>query len=283
MAWPPDWPNAEMSRMVETRSYRWHVQQAGQGPDVLLLHGAGAATHSWRGMLPRLAGRARVCAMDLPGHGFTQTRVRGRVGLRPMAEDVTQLLSTLGMTPALVIGHSAGCALALEMARAQGLQSRLLGLNPALAPFEGIAGWLFPSLARVLALNPLTAPFVARTTSAAAVARLIDSTGSRIDAEGMRCYLTLMRRASHIEGTLRMMSAWNLGPLLEALPDIAMPCRMMTGARDSTVPPATTRRAIESLPAATLESVAGLGHLMHEEDPARFSEIALTMLGGAGD
>ena len=49
------WPNAAHSRFVETQAHRWHIQRAGKGPGALLLHGAGASTHSWRGMFPLLA------------------------------------------------------------------------------------------------------------------------------------------------------------------------------------------------------------------------------------
>jgi magnesium chelatase accessory protein len=50
-----DWPNREASRFVTTRRLRWHVQVAGQGPVLLLVHGTGAANHSWRDLLPPLA------------------------------------------------------------------------------------------------------------------------------------------------------------------------------------------------------------------------------------
>ena len=50
-----DWPNREASRFLRAEGIEWHVQIAGSGPDLLLLHGAGAATHSWAGLLARLA------------------------------------------------------------------------------------------------------------------------------------------------------------------------------------------------------------------------------------
>ena len=50
-----NWPNREHSRFVELGGIKWHVQVAGRGPVILLLHGTGAATHSWRDVLPLLA------------------------------------------------------------------------------------------------------------------------------------------------------------------------------------------------------------------------------------
>ena len=76
-----DWPNRTYSRFVQAARLRWHVQLMGDGPALLLLHGTGAATHSWRALAPLLAERFTVVAPDLPGHGFTQ----GRPAAGPLA------------------------------------------------------------------------------------------------------------------------------------------------------------------------------------------------------
>ena len=70
MRFPQDlagWPHAEHSRLIHVKPHRWHVQIMGQGPDLLFLHGAGGATHSWRDVLPLLAPHYRCIAVDLPG------------------------------------------------------------------------------------------------------------------------------------------------------------------------------------------------------------------------
>ena len=63
------WPHAEISRFHQVGGLRWHVQQMGEGPPILLIHGTGASTHSWRDLAPLLAERFTVIAADLPGHG----------------------------------------------------------------------------------------------------------------------------------------------------------------------------------------------------------------------
>ena len=54
-----DWPHRAASRFVDAAGLRWHLQEFGapQAPGLLLLHGTGAATHSWRGLAPLLAER----------------------------------------------------------------------------------------------------------------------------------------------------------------------------------------------------------------------------------
>ena len=67
-----DWPNRAASRTVRAAGLNWHVQVMGSGPVLLLAHGTGAATHSWRGLAPLLAQHFTVVAPDLPGHGYTE-------------------------------------------------------------------------------------------------------------------------------------------------------------------------------------------------------------------
>ena len=77
-----DWPHHQHSRFVSSGGRRWHVQQwpapSAHAPQLLLLHGTGASTHSWRDLVPLLARHAGVVALDLPGHGFTDGGARRR-------------------------------------------------------------------------------------------------------------------------------------------------------------------------------------------------------------
>ena len=273
------WPHAEQSRFVSTRAHNWHVQQAGSGPSILLLHGAGGASHSWRGIFGPLSERAQVLNLDLPGHGFTRRKANSRTRLTDMAEDVQALLDTLSFEPQIIVGHSAGAAIAMQMALNGSSAKTILALNPALMPFRGLAGLLFPPLAKLLALNPFAAPFFARTAAnGKAVRNLIDSTGSTLDAEGLALYRMLIGDAAHVDGALRMMARWNLEPLLEALPLIDLPVTIAVGHNDKTVPPETTRTQVPRLANATLIEVPDLGHLMHEEAPERFVDMVFDTL-----
>ena len=151
-----DWPNREASRFVEAAGIRWHVQEMGSGPLLLLLHGTGAATHSWRGVIPLLTPHFRLLAIDLPGHGFTQKPPQRLYTLPGMAAGICELLHAMGETPEMVAGHSAGAAVMLRMALDCKIAPKgLVSLNGALKPYGGDAArWLSP-VAKVLFLNPL--------------------------------------------------------------------------------------------------------------------------------
>jgi magnesium chelatase accessory protein len=264
------WPNAGASRFVQARPHRWHVQDLGppDAPALLLLHGAGGATHSWRDLAPLLARDWRVIAPDLPGHGFTRLGAMQRSSLPLMAEDMATLLARIDVRPLALVGHSAGGALALQMARRMDPPpAAVVGLNPALDSFEGVAGWLFPVMARALALNPFVAPAFARMASHRSVRALVDGTGSRLDDAGIALYRDCIADADHVEGTLKMMAQWRLDGLQAALPGIDLPVLFLVGAGDRAVPPETAARAAARLPNAEVERLAGLGHLAHEEAP----------------
>lgn len=139
-----DWPNRASSEFVSAGGLRWHVQRMGQGPVLLMLHGTGAATHSWRDFAPILAEHFTLIAPDLPGHGFTSAPPYERMSLPGMAGLIGSLVETLGVQPDLVLGHSAGAAILIR-ARLEGriAPRGLISLNGALLPWRGLPGRLF--------------------------------------------------------------------------------------------------------------------------------------------
>ncbi len=105
----PTWPNREASRFVRTRATRWHVQVTGKGPDLLLLHGTGASTHSWAPIVPYLAEHFRLVMVDLPAHGFTAPLPGGSMKLERLVEALHQLLDALEYHAALHHRSFGGC------------------------------------------------------------------------------------------------------------------------------------------------------------------------------
>lgn len=270
----PSWPNAQSSRRIRHRPHDWHVQDTGDGPDMLLLHGAGASTHSWRALLPVLAQTHRVIALDLPGHGFTRVGTKSRLGLETVADDIAALCRAQGWRPGVVVGHSAGAAVALALSQKLDPRPRVVTLNAALDRFDGVAGWLFPAFAKMLALNPFTSvAFTLGGGSAVRARAIISSTGSRLSEEGYGYYARLLSDRAHVDGTLQMMARWNTDALYDRLHEIETPCLMITGARDAAVPPRVSATAATRLPKAMLEELEGLGHLAHEEAPELVSQL----------
>lgn len=296
-----DWPHRELSRFKEAAGLRWHMQYwqadanasgAAGRPLILLLHGTGASTHSWRDLAPLLAAHANVVAIDLPGHAFTSMPAGGAnsdlLSLPGMASAVTKLLQALDLQPQLIVGHSAGAAVGVRMALERQSAPKhvgrtelkaVVGLNAALLPLRGLAGQLFSPVAKLMASTSLVPRyFASRAGDAKILQRLIDSTGSKLDAEGMRCYARLVSSPGHAAGALGMMANWDLDALAYSLPRLKTPLHLAVGTRDGTVPPAQAERVIARLPAGlphSLLKLEGLGHLAHEEQPGVVAEWVL--------
>jgi magnesium chelatase accessory protein len=268
------WPNRAASRLVACRPHRWHVQEMGTGPSLLLLHGAGGTTHSWRDVMPLLAERFHVVALDLPGQGFTRMGTRQRSGLAPCATDIAALAAQEGWRFDVLIGHSAGAALALQLARVlDPPPAAVIGLNAALEKFPGPAEWAFPMLAKLLSMNPLVSTLFASTVATkSSVRALIDSTGSKLDDAGLALYRTAISDRDHVDATLNMMAQWDLDKLRAQLPDLDVPCLLLAADNDRAVPPDTSDRAAGLLPQARAVRLPGLGHLAHEEAPVMVVE-----------
>ena len=267
------WPHAEHSGFVTVRPHVWHVQEMGQGDTILLLHGASGSTHSWRDVMTDLARDYHVVAIDLPGHGQTKLGSRHRSSLPLMAQDVQSLINDQGWQVKAVLAHSAGAALGLRILHNSGLKVPLVAVNPALTPFKGLAGVLFPMAARLVAMSPLMANIIKRRMSGPGqVVSLMNTTGSKISPEGLNLYAKLFRNQNHLDGTLLMMAQWKLDGLMADLPKIDVPCTFLIGENDKAVPPSSVKDAARKMPDARVVSYSGYGHLLHEEAPDLVSD-----------
>lgn len=283
-----DWPHRSTSRFVNAGDLRWHIQEMGQGPNLLLVHGTAGATHSWRGLMPLLAERFRVTAMDLPGHGFTDMPETYRVSLPGMARFVRDLVTTLDLKPDVVVGHSAGAAILIRMVLDGTIAPRgIVSLNGALMPFPGMGGYIFPQLAKLLLLNPIAPRLFAFSTGHGAhVERLIVQMGSKIDQEGLDLYTRLFRKSGHVAGAIGMMANWDLNRLSRDMRKLMVPLYLIAGTDDQAIPPHVAQDVMGLVSqgggsAETLQ-LDGLGHLAHEEDPAKLAEIVLEWCAGLG-
>ena len=271
------WPHREASRFVPVGGAKWHVQEMGEtgSPRLLLLHGTGASVHSWRGLMPLLAPHFQLLAPDLPRHAFTTGHSPDDMSLPRMAASLQRLLDQTGFQPDMIAGHSAGAALALQLALDHGFRGPIVGLNSALRPFPGPASQLFPALAKLLFVNP----FVPRLFSAAASfgsegERFIyRSTASRVDAEGLACYSTLLKNPHHTKGALAMMANWDLPTLQTRMHEVTNPVLLVHSDKDATIPLEWAREAHGHLPTSRLEVLHRLGHLAHEEAPEKAAKL----------
>ena len=285
--WRDRWPNAEASRFVRAAGLTWHVQIAGSGPPLLLLHGSGGGTHSWLDSLPRLAARYTVVACDLPGHAFTDAPPADRLSIDGMAGDIAALLTTLGVRPQLAVGHSAGAAVLLRMTLDGALPDvrGLVGINAAIVPPPDVAHIVGGSWLRSLVGELVTSTLVARLAAqfaahTGAVETMLRSSGSQVPPRLVACYEALASSERHVRSTLTMMNNWALAPLIRDAAGLRVRTLLLAGANDRWVPPEAARAVAAGVPGVDFELWPGLGHLMHEEMPLDVADRVLA--AGAG-
>jgi magnesium chelatase accessory protein len=250
----------------------------GQGPVLLLLHGTGSGSFSWRGLMPLLSSHFQVIAPDLPGHAFTSRGPEGSLSLQGMSEGLRALLLQLNVTPSVIGGHSAGAAIAANMLLQQRTLSKtqLIGFNPAWLPLPGLPSLIFRPAAKLAAINPISAWATAKLASKPAmIEKSISQTGSHLGAEGLALYQSVFSHSGHVHSVLNMMAAWQLSTLSSALSQIKNEVAILVGTQDQTVPPSMAHDACTLMPQSRLYEQQGLGHLAHEEDPAGTAQLIL--------
>ncbi len=267
-------------RDVEVMGVEVHYIEAGEGETAfLLLHGFGAGTFSWRGMMEPLSRYGRVIAYDRPGFGLT-VRPRStdfaadRNPYSPafQADLAVALMDALGVERAVLVGHSAGGAVAVATALRYPDRVRALILeSPAVFEGRGPApSWLGPVLRSPQSrrLGPWLARLFVRQASS-----FLESAWEhpeRITEETREGY----RRPFQVEGWDRglweVVMASGADDLELRLDAIRAPAVVVTGDGDRIVSPENSRQVAEAMPGVRYVEVPNCGHIAHEERPAEF-------------
>jgi pimeloyl-ACP methyl ester carboxylesterase len=108
-------------RFIDVPGARLHIREVGEAhagrPAILMIHGlAGQLSHYTYGVAGKLAERHRVIVVDRPGSGYSTRAPDASASLSAQAGTMAALVRTLGLSPAFVVGHSLGGAVALTMA-----------------------------------------------------------------------------------------------------------------------------------------------------------------------
>jgi len=269
----------QTEELVAVDGIRFRVVAAGRGPTLLALHGTGSSSHSYRPLMRELGDRFRIVAPDLPGHAETRVLRERPLTLDAMTEAVAALCRTEGYEPQVVVGHSAGAAVAMQLVLDGAVRPDLLvGLASAATPLRGLSRVVFPRVARVAARSKASGLFSLWVGRRQKVRQLLESIGSDLDSAQLRAYEQLAAEPRHIEGVLSMLSSWNVAPLTARLPDIGTRVLLIAGQHDHAVPFVEQVRLLRALPNACLEVVPNAGHLLHEQRPEAIRELILREL-----
>ena len=272
---PNWWPNRSNSEFIKSDNYNWHIQKFGStGKKLLLIHGTGASSHSWYPLIENLNLEFEILCLDLPGHGFTRALARQKKQLMIIVDQISLLLRNIDFYPNIIMGHSAGAAIAYELAKKIETKPNTIAINAAFGQFSGLAGVAFPYFAKIASSTTIPARFLSLLASKEEIVRkLLASTGSIIPELQIKCYQYLFSNTEHVDGTLQLMADWDLGYFLDRLPEETAPIHFLVGDKDTTVPPHISKSWDQSMPNSSLTQFNGLGHLLHEECPSNVSSV----------
>ena len=272
---PNWWPNRSNSEFIKSENYNWHIQKFGStGKKLLLIHGTGASSHSWYPLIENLNLEFEILCLDLPGHGFTRALAGQKKQLMIIVDQISLLLRNIDFYPNIIMGHSAGAAIAYELAKKIETKPNTIAINAAFGQFSGLAGVAFPYFAKIASSTTIPARFLSLLASKEEIVRkLLASTGSIIPELQIKCYQYLFSNTEHVDGTLQLMADWDLGYFLDRLPEETAPIHFLVGDKDTTVPPHISKSWDQSMRNSSLTQFNGLGHLLHEECPSTVSSV----------
>ena len=269
------WPHYEYSKFLETDKFVWHYQLIGKtgNPIMLLIHGAGASSHSWASLIPKLQ-EFQILAVDLPGHRFSKIKK----GIKPqhdiIVRDLVVLFDALKIKPNVFVGHSIGAVIVLSLSDIyKGPLSSIVLINGALERFEGPAATIFPLMAKVFYASPLTKYWIRIFNSAeTSLRKFLSISGSNLTSTNIDYYLQLMANEAHVTGTLAFISSWSIGDIEKKLEKINVPSLFLAGMSDGIVNYKTSVRANKKAFNAKIKLFENEGHLIHEVSSAKVAK-----------
>jgi len=132
-------PAAIASRTANIDGVQLHYLIAGSGPAVLLLHGYTQTSRMWRPLIPLLAEKFTVIAVDLPGIGDSSIPADNKIDMTTAAKQIHDLVRSLKIDKARVVGHDIGLMVAYAYAAQFPGETEKLAVMDAFLP--GVPGW----------------------------------------------------------------------------------------------------------------------------------------------
>ena len=263
-AFPPQ------GQFLNVNGHRVHAVTMGDGPDVVLIHGASGnvrdMTHS---LAPRLAERYRVTVFDRPGLGYTERINRSGATIRQQAELLSDAARQLGIEAPIVLGHSYGGAVALAWAvhRADHMAA-LVPLAAPAKPWESDLSLYYKTLSHPV-LGPLVIPFLTAFVHDERVERAVrEIFDPNAVPEGYIAHvgapLTLRRDSLRANALQRANLLSEITALHDAFAGITVPVEIVHGTADTTVGLAIHAEPLSrQVATADLTRLPGIGHMPH--------------------
>ncbi len=264
-----------------------HVEEYGGGRrQIMLLHGFGATSYTWRSWIGALSKDHRVWSVELKGHGSAPAPPDDLYSLNDHADLVRRLIVQQDLRDLTLVGHSMGGGIALLVALRlldEGRLERLVLVSSAaysqrLPPFIALA-------ARGR-LSEWGLRFFPKRLLIRRVLRSIVFDPDGVTDAQVSAYTEALYSAAHrtalIKTAVRIIPP-DFAELTKRFPEIDLPTLLLWGKHDWVVPLDVAERLLAALPNAQLEVMEDCGHVPPEELPKKSLEIVLKFLRDEGE
>jgi pimeloyl-ACP methyl ester carboxylesterase len=284
---PPERLGNAESRFVELNGVTVHYTVTGSGePVMILLHGFGAYLFSFDPVVEKLAEYGTVIAFDRPAFGFTERPILDSwSGPNPytneFASDLTiALMDSLGVEEAILVGHSAGGAVAMltyyrhpERVQALVMEDAAIFGGGGAPSFISALAWL-PQVQR---LGPLLVRSIAGESGISTI-YLAWHDDSKVSPDIIEGYKRPLMAQDWDYALWQFTAAAHPLNLDLNLTSISVPTLVITGDDDQIIPTSQSVKLASNIPGATLVVMPGCGHIPHEEAPSAFLEAMVNFL-----
>jgi pimeloyl-ACP methyl ester carboxylesterase len=254
---------------------RLRMIDSGTGTPVVFIHGIGASLYSWRQTLPAVVRAGyRVIAFDNRGFGFSEQPAHGYRNA-DYVRLVVALLDSLGISSAVLVGHSMGGTIAADVALAH--PDRVRGLVLIDAAGYGMRWPGVLKIARWPFIGAVATTFRGRWFTE----RILRSTfadPSKVTKADVDQYYAPVPQpgfGSALRGVLREFRFDSLGGRLAR---VQTPTLVVWGMADRWIPVRDGARFARELPRSELVVIERSGHNAHEESPDRVNQLLLDFL-----
>jgi pimeloyl-ACP methyl ester carboxylesterase len=282
-SWAPDRPVDELkarwarppSRFIEVNGLQVHVRDEGPHNDpvpIVLLHGTSASLHTWEGWAQSLRDKRRVIRFDLPGFALTGPNPGNDYSTEAYVAFVRAVMDKLEVQRFVLAGNSLGGQIAWSVAASMPERvERLILVDASGYPPESITtpqsipvGF---RIARTPGLRWVTRYMLPRGVVQSSL-RNVYGDPAKVTPELVDLYAAMTVRAGNREALARRMDQGYTADVSQ-LKAIKAPTLVLWGAKDRLLPVELAHRFVRDIPDARLVVFDELGHVPHEEDPAR--------------
>ena len=290
MAYAPDRPVESLlgrwapppSAFMTVKGQRVHYRDEGPRDDSLplvLIHGTSASLHTWEGWVRALKNERRVISFDLPGFGLTGPNAAGDYQGTSYARFVLDLMDELKVGRFVVAGNSLGGEVAWRTALAAPARvERLILVDAAGYAFESKSVPIGFRIARTPVLNRLGDILLPRLLVDASV-RKVYGDPARVTPALVDRYYELTLRAGNRHALGQRFRQMTPGADAARIAELKLPTLILWGGRDQLIPPENAKRFLADIAGSRLVVLDELGHVPHEEDPARTVAAVAQFLG----